>query len=107
VAQADSGVTVQVDVIPHPATVGLAQVAIQLANAAGGPVAGAIVNVEGDMTHPGMAPVFATARETGGGRYQAGLELTMAGDWVLTVRAKLPDGRMVVHTVDVKKVQPK
>jgi hypothetical protein len=57
--------------------------------------------VEGDMTHPGMVPVFGDARETQPGRYEAPLELTMGGDWVLTVTAELAGGGRLRRQVDL------
>ena len=38
-------------------------ISFSLTNASHQPVAGARVQVEGDMSHPGMAPVFADANE--------------------------------------------
>ncbi len=48
---------------------------------------------EGNMSHPGMAPVFADAREIAPGRYQSVIELSMAGDWYVLVHVSLADGR--------------
>lgn len=56
------------------------------------PVVGAKVRVEGDMSHPGMVPIFGDAHETQPGRYEAPLQLTMGGDWILTVKAELAGG---------------
>jgi len=49
------------------------------------------------MSHAGMQPVFADAREVEAGRYQASLELTMGGDWFIIVSGTLPDGRKLEH----------
>lgn len=65
------------------------------------PVTGARVRLEGNMTHPGMVPIFAYAAEAGPGRYEAPLELTMGGDWILTVTATLTDGARVRRRVDL------
>ena len=60
---------------------------------AGEPVLGAEVEVENNMTHPGMVPTVRKAQEIGGGRYEAqNLEFQMAGDYVVTVTAK-KDGK--------------
>ena len=57
------------------------------------------------MNHAGMVPVFADARETAPGRYEATLNFTMAGDWFILVQARLPDGRTVEQAIDVPGVQ--
>lgn len=66
---------------------------------------GARVSVEGNMSHPGMVPVFGTAVEVRPGRYEAPLTLTMGGDWVLTVKATLADGRRLSHEVKLPAVK--
>ena len=80
-------------VAPSPPVIGTATVSLELKETTGQPVEGAEVRLEGNMTHPGMTPVFATAREVGPGRYQAPLELSMGGDWIVLVDARLRDGR--------------
>lgn len=79
---------------PTPPMVGPAQVVVSLQDTAGMPLEGAQVVVRGDMTHAGMTPVMDTARVVGPGRYAVqAFRFTMAGDWVLSVEAWLPDGR--------------
>lgn len=56
---------------------------------------GASLQVEAHMSHPGMSPVIAKARETSGGRHSAAVTFTMAGDWKLLIVGQLPDGRRV------------
>jgi hypothetical protein len=67
---------------------------------------GTEVRVVGHMTHPGMAPVVATTTRRGPGIYEATLNLTMAGDWVLLVTVQFADGRRAERRVDVPGVQP-
>ena len=84
--------------------VGATRLLIEVSDAAGGPVAGAEVRVEGNMNHAGMAPVFASAVEEEPGMYVVpGFRFTMAGGWILTVRVTLPDGRQASyeHATDV------
>jgi hypothetical protein len=57
-------------------------------------VEGAAVEVHGDMTHAGMAPVIAAALEVEPGLYRTEVfGFTMAGDWIITAQAKAQDGR--------------
>jgi hypothetical protein len=81
-------------VAPDPPTTGPAIVSLTLTDTATRrPVSGAAVSLEADMSHPGMAPLFGTAREVGPGRYEGRLELNMAGDWLLLADVTLRDGR--------------
>ena len=80
-------------VAPDPPAVGPARISLHLSEPAEGrPLTGARVRLEGNMTHPGMAPVEAIAREVAPGRYQADLTLTMRGDWIVTVEAVPAEG---------------
>ena len=56
------------------------------------------------MSHAGMVPVFADARETEPGRYQSTVELTMAGDWFILVHITLTDGRKLDRQFEIKGV---
>ncbi len=58
------------------------------------------------MSHAGMSPRFAEAKETGPGSYQARLEFAMAGDWVILLHVTLPDGKKLERQFDVKGVRP-
>lgn len=97
-AEAPSGsdLTVHLQLVPAAPVVGreiVAQVTLQRRD--GAPVPGARINLEGHMTHPGMAPVITPLTEASGGRYLARLTLTMAGEWVMLVRGELSDGQRV------------
>jgi hypothetical protein len=90
----DPGLILDVAISPTPPAVGPARLIITLEDTAGAPVAGATIVVEGNMSHAGMIPVMDTARVEAAGRYGiSAFEFTMAGDWILTLRAQLPDGR--------------
>lgn len=93
------------EVAPQPPKVGPATITVSLSDAAGKPLAGARVKLEGNMSHPGMNPVFADAREIEAGRYQATIEFTMGGDWIVFVRSNLPDGQKFEREFDVKGVR--
>jgi len=57
------------------------------------------------MSHAGMSPVFAEAKEAGPGRYQAHLEFQMAGDWVILLHVTLPGGKKLERQIDVRDVR--
>lgn len=104
-ADSEASVVVVQEIMPRPPRVGTEAITLRVADAAGRPVTGAAVKLEGDMSHAGMSPVFGEARELEPGRYRAALEFTMAGDWVVLVHLTLPDGRKVERQFDVKGVR--
>jgi hypothetical protein len=90
----DPSLVLEVAISPTPPAVGPARLIINLRDTAGAPLEGAEVRVEGNMSHAGMVPVLATAQEEAPGIYAVSdFRFTMAGDWILTTRATLPDGR--------------
>jgi hypothetical protein len=86
---------------PQPPQIGPAKVTLLLYDARGQPLTGADVELEGNMSHAGMVPVFAPALEVAPGRYEAELEFTMGGDWFILVQANLADGRSMERQIDV------
>jgi hypothetical protein len=86
---------------PEPPQLGPAAITVTLHDAKGELLSGAVVELEGNMNHAGMVPVFADAVEIAPGRYRADLEFTMGGDWFILVRADLPDGRSMERKIDV------
>jgi hypothetical protein len=94
-------VDVVLEIKPSPPQLGLSSIVVTLHDADGQPISGARVELEGNMNHAGMVPVFADASEVAPGRYQAELEFTMGGDWFILVHADLPDGRSMERKVDV------
>ena len=98
-------VTARFEVSPDPPVEGDATITVTLTGAGDAPLEGATVRLEGNMSHPGMKPVFRDAAEVGPGRYRAPFEFTMAGDWIITVSADLPDGRTFERQVDVRGVR--
>jgi hypothetical protein len=80
------------EVAPKPPRVGRVDVAVTLHDSQGKPVDGAKLALEGNMSHPGMVPVFGGLDSHGNGAYLGKLELTMAGDWVVRVSGTLPTG---------------
>ncbi|OGH00382.1 MAG: hypothetical protein A2600_10395 [Candidatus Lambdaproteobacteria bacterium RIFOXYD1_FULL_56_27] len=83
---------------PTTAEVGDNQVSFTLVNAQGQPLEAAKVEVEAFMPAMGAMPKMSSktaALDQGKGRYQATLELAMAGSWELPVRVSLADGTKV------------
>ena len=66
---------------------------------------GARIKLEGNMSHAGMAPVFAGANEIEPGRYSSTMELSMAGDWNISVHVTLPDGQKIDREFEIKGVR--
>lgn len=99
-------ITIEQQISPEPVRVGPATITFKLADAAGKPVTGATIAVEADMSHAGMSPRFADAKEVDSGRYQVHLEFPMAGDWVILLHVTLPDGKKLERQIDVRGVRP-
>jgi hypothetical protein len=105
-AEAPPAIEIEHAISPQPARVGPATVNLKLADGAGQTITGAHIALEADMSHPGMSPLFAEAKETEPGRYQAHLEFQMAGDWVILLHVTLPDGKKLERQIDVRGVRP-
>jgi hypothetical protein len=99
-------VTVDLEISPEPARVGSATIILKLCDANGKPVPGAHIAIETDMSHAGMSPGFAEAKEADAGRYKAPLKFQMAGDWVILLHITLPDGKKLERQIDVGGVRP-
>jgi hypothetical protein len=92
-------VTIEWKLTPSPPVSGSTTLAeLRVSDPSQRPVRGATLRVEGHMSHPGMAPVVATAAERGDGVYEARLQFTMNGQWVLVVDGRLQDGRALRNT---------
>lgn len=101
----------QVTLIPAPEGYGGTYVTIQLADSTGAAITDATVRIEGNMNHPGMAPVFSEAAEDGNdgavdGSYQTPFAFNMLGDWILTVTIERPDGSQSKHDINVRVGDP-
>ena len=93
-------------VFPQPPRVGQTRISLFLRDSSGQPVYGARIKLEANMSHPGMAPVLADATEAMPGRYEATLELSMAGDWIVVAHVSLRDGRKLDHQFEINGVAP-
>jgi hypothetical protein len=91
---------------PASPAVGPATLSVTLRDRAGSAVTGAVVRLEGHMSHPGMTPAIASALERTPGVYVAPFSFSMPGDWVLLVSAATPDGERMEERIDVASVRP-
>ena len=91
------------EVSPQPPRVGPVTITLKVTKASG-PVTGARITLEGNMSHAGMVPVFAEATEIAPGHYRAIMELSMAGDWVVQVHLSLPDNIKLDRQFEIKGV---
>ena len=104
-ASSVSSVLINSEVSPQPVRVGLVTVTLKLIDPAAKPVSGAHITLEGDMSHPGMAPVFGEAKEIEVGRYQGALQLNMSGDWIVLTHVILANGQKLDRQINVSGVQ--
>lgn len=101
-----SGVDIAYQPDHDPALAGDAAVTITLRDADGQPIRDARVEVVGDMAHAGMMPISAEGQHTENGQYAVPLRWTMAGDWQVTVKVTLADGRQFEQSFDQHVVMP-
>jgi hypothetical protein len=94
------------EVSPQPPRVGQVTITLTLTDGSGKLLSGARIRLEGNMSHPGMAPVFADASETDPGHYRARMDLSMAGDWYVIARVSLPNGRRLDEQFELNGVMP-
>jgi len=100
-------VSFKYNVTPDPPSVGPENIDIELRDRNGQPVSGASVELEGNMSHPGMSPVSSVAREIEAGKYRGTLQLTMAGDWIVLVNVTLSDGERLQNQLELNGVRSK
>jgi hypothetical protein len=98
-------IKVELAIEPDPPKVGPATVTVKLRGADAQPVRATTLKLEGNMSHAGMEPVFADAKEEAPGVYRARMEFTMGGDWFILLDGKLADGRPLKKKIDVKRVR--
>lgn len=81
--------------------VGKTELTITVKDAQGNPVDNATIEVTGDMSHAGMKPELGSVQKGAQGQYKVPFTWSMGGDWVLTVKVTLPDGRTTAKRFDV------
>ena len=96
-ATAEIGIDLQAEAL----TVGKTTLVVTLTDANGQPLSAQKVEVRGDMTHAGMQPVLAESSNGENGMYEIPLEWTMSGDWIVTVKATMPDGAVAEEHFDL------
>jgi YtkA-like len=104
-SRATNDVVFACDSDPKPPRTGRNTFTVSLTGPAGEPLAGAHVSLEGDMSHPGMSPVFGEAKEVGPGRYQGVLDLNMLGDWTILFHITLSSGRTFDRETKIQNLQ--
>lgn len=88
------GVTVRMAIEGEP-VVGQVPVRVSVEEN-GQAVSDASVEVIGEMTHAGMVPIIAQARQQEPGVYRAeSFEFNMAGDWIVSAEVALADGEQL------------
>jgi hypothetical protein len=106
-ARQSDDLVIESEILPQPVQAGPVTLNLKVLDAAMKPVPGARIELEGDMTHPGMAPVFGKATEGAEGHYSGRLDLPMGGDWVILMHVTLAGGQKVERQTDVKGVRAK
>lgn len=99
--ESNSDIKLEWEITPDPPSVGEATLNITLRDTIGQLLTGADVNVQGNMSHPGMQPVLAEAEEIEPGVYSASIEFTMGGDWFFIIESTLPDERIVERQINI------
>ncbi len=94
-------VTVEMTTAPDQPAAGAGTLVFTVFDPAGQPVEAARLEIEGNMTHAGMVPVLAEVTAGADGRYSVPFEWTMSGDWIITVKVFLPDGRSTLRQFPV------
>ena len=107
IVKPDPDVKIAPEVDPQPPRVGQVIVTVRVTQpSTGKPITGANVRLEGNMSHAGMAAVFAEAPEIEPGLYRTNMQFTMAGDWLLSVYVTLREGLHVDRQFEIKGVAP-
>lgn len=101
----NSEINLQWVVTPNPPQVGMAKLDITLRDSTKQLIKGAEVKLEGNMSHPGMQPVLATAEEIAPGKYSADMKFTMGGDWFILVNTTLPGGSKATNKIAIPGVR--
>jgi hypothetical protein len=102
-----SDISLNWEIEPDPPRVGKSTMHITLTDSTNQLITGAKVELEGNMSHPGMKPVIVTAEENKPGHYSADFEFTMGGDWFFIITSTLSDKRVVEREITISGVRSK
>jgi hypothetical protein len=94
------------EIFPQSPRVGPVTVKLRIFDYTGAAITGVHVALEATMSHAGMVPALAEAKETEPGHYQATVQLSMAGDWFVIVNVSWPDNRKAVYQFEINGVEP-
>jgi hypothetical protein len=98
---ASDQVTISMLVEPSPPAPGPTTLVFSLRDRAGQPISDARLEVEGNMSHAGMAPVKGVLAAGQNGIYRIPFEWTMSGDWLVDVTFTLKDGTRLTRRFPV------
>jgi hypothetical protein len=104
-ARATPAVAFACDSDPKPPRVGPNTFTVVLSGKNHQRLAGARVSLEGDMSHPGMSPVFGEAQEITPGQYRGTLDLNMLGDWTVVFHITLANGQSFDRQVQIPHIR--
>ncbi|MCW9711827.1 FixH family protein [Aliifodinibius salicampi] len=106
-AEKHSDISLSWEVEPDPPRVGRTTMDITLTDSTNQLIKGAKVELQGNMSHPGMKPVVVTAEEVKPGHYSADFDFTMGGDWFFIITSTLSDKRVVEREITIPGVRSK
>ena len=87
-------------ITPNPARLNSSlDLTIHLKDHQNQPISNAKVNIEANMSHPGMVPQLFEAKAFENGFYKIHFIPTMAGDWLLFVTIKEASGRVIKEEI--------
>jgi YtkA-like protein len=90
---------------PKPPRIGLNTFTVVLSGSNNEQLTGAHISLEGDMSHPGMSPVFGEASEIAPGQYRGTLDLNMLGDWTIVFHITLATGQSLDRQVQLQHIR--
>ncbi len=102
----DAEVNITYQPAKEPVILGSGPATITLTTEDGTPVTNARIEVTNAMQHDDMLPMSAEGEHSGNGQYDVPLIWTMAGEWQVTVKVTLADGRQLEQTFDQEVSMP-